>query len=178
MLWPCFVLCAFMPSRTGGTGARICVERGVGGIVVVTLVTVEVWMSWWWNDRGHVGSGRGSRALVHYARSRPSHRREWVSWLGAPMAPRLSRGLHVSLGRGKSTPRGSGAPVLTLPGSGEVEIIPGRAQGLGALMTSWGLGRGENYRSRRLSHPRPFRKARAGWRLALDFERLTCCQRL
>jgi hypothetical protein len=25
-----------VPSRMGGTGARICVERGVGGIVVVT----------------------------------------------------------------------------------------------------------------------------------------------
>jgi hypothetical protein len=29
-----------------------------------------------------------------------------------------------------------------------------------------GLGRGENYRSRRLSRPRPLRKARAGQRLA------------
>jgi hypothetical protein len=79
-------------------GARICVEREVGGIVVVTPVAVEVWMSSWWNDRGHVGSGRGSRAPVHCARSRPSHRREWVPWLVAPVAPRLSRGLHVSLG--------------------------------------------------------------------------------
>jgi hypothetical protein len=26
--------------------------------------------------------------------------------------------------------------------------------------------------------PETFRKARAGWRLALGFERLTCCQRL
>jgi hypothetical protein len=32
-------------------------ERGSGGIVVVTPVTVEVWMSWWWNDQGHVGQG-------------------------------------------------------------------------------------------------------------------------
>jgi hypothetical protein len=32
----------------------------------------------------------------------------------APVAPRLARGLHVSLGRGRSMPRGSGAPVLTL----------------------------------------------------------------
>jgi hypothetical protein len=40
------------------------------------------------------------------------------------------------------------------------------------------LGRGGNYRSRRLSRPRPFRKARVGRRLASGLERLTCCQRL
>jgi hypothetical protein len=37
-------------------GAQNCVERGLGVMVVVTPVTVEVWMSSWWNDRGHVGS--------------------------------------------------------------------------------------------------------------------------
>jgi hypothetical protein len=58
------------------------------------------------------------------------------------VAPRLARGLHVSLRRGRSTLRGSGAPVLTSQGSGEAEIVPERAQGSGALMTSWGLGRG------------------------------------
>jgi hypothetical protein len=62
----------------------------------------------------------------------------------APVAPRLARGLHVSLGRDKSTPRGSGAPVLTLQWSGEAEIVPNGALGSGALMTSWGLGRGRN----------------------------------
>jgi hypothetical protein len=79
-------------------------------------------MSSWWNDRGHVGLESGS-----YARSRPSHQREWVPWLGNPVAPCLARGLHVSLGRGESMLRGSGAFVLTLSGSG-------------ALMTLWGLG--------------------------------------
>jgi hypothetical protein len=39
-------------------------------------------------------------------------------------------------------PRGSGAPVLTLPGSGEAEVILDRAQELSALMTSWELRRG------------------------------------
>jgi hypothetical protein len=39
-------------------------------------------MSWWWNDRGHVGSGRGSHAPVDCAQLRPSHRWEWVPWLG------------------------------------------------------------------------------------------------
>jgi hypothetical protein len=47
--------------------ARICVERGLDGIVVVTPVAVEVWMSWWWIDRGHVGLGRGSHAAVDCA---------------------------------------------------------------------------------------------------------------
>jgi hypothetical protein len=78
-------------------GARIYVERGLGGIVVVTPVAVEVWMSWWWNDRGHVGLGRGSCATVDCAWSRPSHRRERVPRLGALVAPRLARGFHVSL---------------------------------------------------------------------------------
>jgi hypothetical protein len=44
-----------------------------------------------------------------------------------PVAPRLARGLHVSLGRGISAPRGSGTPMLTLQGSGEAEIILDRA---------------------------------------------------
>jgi hypothetical protein len=80
--------------------AQICVEKGLGSIMVVTPIPIEVWMSWWWNDRGHVGSERGSRATVDYARSHLSHRRERVLRLGAPMAPRLARGFHVSLGRG------------------------------------------------------------------------------
>jgi hypothetical protein len=58
--------------------------------------------------------------------------------VGGPVAPRLDRGLRVSLGR--STPSGSGTPVLTLPGSGKAEIVPDRAQGSSALMTSWGSG--------------------------------------
>jgi hypothetical protein len=58
--------------------------------------------------------------------------------VGAPVAPRLARGLHVSLGQGGSMPRGSGAPVLTLQGSGEAEMVPDGAQGSSALMTSWG----------------------------------------
>jgi hypothetical protein len=70
-------------------------------------------MSSWWNDRSHVGLGHGSRAPVDCARSRPSHRREWMPWLGDPVAPHLVRGLHVSLGRGGSMPRGSGA-LMTL----------------------------------------------------------------
>jgi hypothetical protein len=65
-------------------GVRICVERELSGIVVVTPIAVEVWMSSWWNDRGHVGSGRGSRAPVDGARSRPSHRLERVPRLGGP----------------------------------------------------------------------------------------------
>jgi hypothetical protein len=46
---------------------------------------------------------------------------------GGPVAPCLARGLHASLGRGRSTLRGFGAPVLTLQGSGEAEIILDRA---------------------------------------------------
>jgi hypothetical protein len=59
-------------------GAWIYVEMGLGGIVIVTPVAIEVWMLSWWNDRGRVGLGCGFRALVGYVRSRPSHRCERV----------------------------------------------------------------------------------------------------
>jgi hypothetical protein len=90
-------------------GTQIYIERGLSGIVIVTPIAVEVWTLSWWNDRGHVGSGRGSRAPVGCAWSRPSHRWERVPRLGVPVAHRLARGLHVSLGRGESKPRGLGA---------------------------------------------------------------------
>jgi hypothetical protein len=48
----------------------------------------------------------------------------------APVAPRLARGLHASLGRDRRMQRGSGALVLTLQESG-------------ALMTSWDSGEAE-----------------------------------
>jgi hypothetical protein len=57
-----------------------------------------------------------------------------------PVVPCLARGLHASLERGRSMPRGSGAPMLTLQGSGEAEIVSHRAQGSGTLVTSWGSG--------------------------------------
>jgi hypothetical protein len=73
-----FVLCASVLSRMGGMGARICVERGLGGIIVVTLIAIEVWASLWWNDRGHVGSERGSHTLVPCAWSCLSHLQGWA----------------------------------------------------------------------------------------------------
>jgi hypothetical protein len=90
MLWPCLVLCASVPLRTGDMGTRICAERRLGGIMISTLVAVEVWMSWWWNDRGHVGSGHGFRAPIDCAWSRPSHRSERVLRLGVPVAHYLA----------------------------------------------------------------------------------------
>jgi hypothetical protein len=92
MLWPYFVLCTSVSSRMGGTGARICVERGVGGIVVVTPVAVEVWSSSSWNDRAQVGSERGCRVPIDCARSHPSHQRECVPWRGPPWLPVLLEG--------------------------------------------------------------------------------------
>jgi hypothetical protein len=73
--------------------------RGLGGAAAVTPVAVEVWMSSWENDRGHVESGRRSCAPVNGARSRPScrwsgHRvgpRGSPSCLRAPRAPRARR---------------------------------------------------------------------------------------
>jgi hypothetical protein len=115
MLCP-MCLCAIEVGRYGLPDLR---REGLSGIVVITHVAVEVWMPSWWNNQGHVGSGRGSRALVDCARSRPSHRWERVPRLGAPVALRLAGGFHVSLRRGGSELKGSGA-----------------------LMTSQGLGRG------------------------------------
>jgi hypothetical protein len=60
--------------------------------VAITPVAVEVWVSSWWNDWGHVGSGCGSRALIDCARSRPSHRWKGVPWLGGPWLPVLPEG--------------------------------------------------------------------------------------
>jgi hypothetical protein len=64
--------------------------------------------------------------------------------VGALMAPGLARGPYASLGRVGSKPRGSEAPVLTLQGSNEVEIVLDGVQGSGALMTSCGLRQGKN----------------------------------
>jgi hypothetical protein len=64
-------MCVSMPSRMGEMDAWVCIERGLGGMVIIIPVAVEVWMTSWWNDRGHVESGRGSCAPIDYAWSCP-----------------------------------------------------------------------------------------------------------
>jgi hypothetical protein len=76
--------------KVAGACTGIFVVRGLGGMAAVIPVAVEVWMSSWENDWGHVKFGHHSRAPVDCARSCPSHRWERVPWLGAPMAPRLA----------------------------------------------------------------------------------------
>jgi hypothetical protein len=100
-------------------GTWIFIERGLGGIVVVTPIAVEVCLASWWNDQGHVRSGCDSCAPVDCAWSRPSHRREWVPRFGPPWLAVL--------------PEGSMCP------SSEAEVSRG-VQAL--LMTPRGLGRG------------------------------------
>jgi hypothetical protein len=51
-------------------------REGVGGIVAITPIYVEVWTLSRWNDYGHIGSERGSLAVVHCAWSCTSHRWE------------------------------------------------------------------------------------------------------
>jgi hypothetical protein len=72
-------------------------REGVGSIVAITPVTVEVWMSWWWNDRGHVWIR--ARFPCSYSlctvMSIPSA--GMGTTVRAPKAPRLARGLHASL---------------------------------------------------------------------------------
>jgi hypothetical protein len=126
----CFVLCASMPSRMSSTCAQICIERGLGGTVTVTPITVEVWMSSWRNDRGHVWIR--ARFPCSYSlctvMSVPSAGMGTV--VRAPVAPRLARGLHVFLERGRSMPRGSGSLVLTLQG-GQGENCSRQGAGVG-----------------------------------------------
>jgi hypothetical protein len=84
------------------------------GVVPVLLLTVH----------GHVHPIGGSGC------------RGW----GAPVAPRLTRGFHVSLGRGGSGLKGSSA-LMTSRGSGEAKKMPPEApispetspQGLGGM---------------------------------------------
>jgi hypothetical protein len=64
---------------------------------------------------------------------------------GGPCGSRpCQRALRVPWARRKCA-KGSGAPVLTLQGLSEAEIVPDGVQGSRALMTSWGLERGENW---------------------------------
>jgi hypothetical protein len=105
-------------------GAQICVERELGGIVVVTPVAVEVWMSSWWNDRGHIGLGRGFRAPVDCARSRPSHRQGRVPWLGGSRgSPSCQRVPRVPRRDGKMSPEASISPETSPQGSGGMEFV-------------------------------------------------------
>jgi hypothetical protein len=134
-------LCASVPSRMGGLCPLICVERGLCGIVVVYPVAVEVWTSWWGNDRGHVGSEVHTFLSTVQDRVRPISGNGCCS--GGARSSWSCQGRHASLRRGGSVPRGSGAPVPMLEGSGEAENAPDGLQGLGALMMSWGLGRGK-----------------------------------
>jgi hypothetical protein len=128
----------------GGACTRICLERGLGGIVVVTPVAVEVWTSSWWNDQSHVWirAQFPCSCLLYTIMSIPSAGMGAV--VRATVASYLTRGLHVSLGRGRSTPRGSGAPMLMLQGSGEAEITHDRVQESGAFDDVMGLERGES----------------------------------
>jgi hypothetical protein len=105
MLWPCSVLCASVPSRMGGACTQICVERELGGIVVVTPIGVEVRTSSWWNDRSHVGLERGSYIPVHRAWSCMSHRQEWTSWWGPRGSPPCQRAPCVPQARQKYAKR-------------------------------------------------------------------------
>jgi hypothetical protein len=87
----------------------------------------------------------------------------------APVASHLARGLHSSFGRGRSTPRGSGAPVFRLQGSSEAEVVPDRSWGLGEVKTTTRGACLAQDLSARLGWD-------GGWLSGL--ERLTCCQRL
>jgi hypothetical protein len=49
--------------------------------------------------------------------------------VGPTRLPASPEALTRPLGEVESMPRGSGAPVLTLQGSGETEIVPDRGQG-------------------------------------------------
>jgi hypothetical protein len=92
-------LCAVEDGRHGRPDLR---REGVSWYSGRYPVVVEVWMSSWWNDRGHIGLGRGFRASVDCAQSRPSHRWERVPQLGGPCRlPSCQRVTHVPRARRK-----------------------------------------------------------------------------
>jgi hypothetical protein len=95
-------------------------KEGVGGIVVVTPVAVEVWSSSWWNEQSHVGSERGSHVPIHCAGLCPSHQWEWAPWWGPMRLLVLPEGATHPSGKAENAPRGSGTLMMSW-GSGEVE---------------------------------------------------------
>jgi hypothetical protein len=124
VLWPCFVLCASVPSRMDGTCARICVERGGRWHSCRYPRPVEVWTLSWWNDRCHVGSERGSRVPVHCAWSCPSHRREWALWWEPPWLPILSEGFTCPSGETELCQDGRALPCLRCMGRTRRKSFP------------------------------------------------------
>jgi hypothetical protein len=89
--------------RTGGTGAQICVERGLGGIVVVAPVVVEVWMPSWWNDRVMLGLGVVPVLLLTmHGHVSPIGRSGCHGW-GPRGSPSCERAPHVPRARRKYT---------------------------------------------------------------------------
>jgi hypothetical protein len=143
MLWPCFVLCTSVPSRMGDTGAQIRVDRRGrwyscryprcyrGMDVVVVEWPESCWVRAWFPRS----------CSLCMVTSVPSPGR--VSWWGPPWLPALPEGSTCPSGEAEVCHEGRALPCLRCRGSGEAEIVPDRAQGSDALMTSWGSGETE-----------------------------------
>jgi hypothetical protein len=87
--WGHALTCTPLCREVDGAYAGIFVARGLDDIAAVTPVVVEVWMSSWWNDRGHVESGDHSFASL--TMHGHVHHVDRVSIVvGAPVAPRLA----------------------------------------------------------------------------------------
>jgi hypothetical protein len=129
--------------RTSDMGAWICIEWGLGGIVAVTPVALEIWMPSWWNNWGSCWI------------------RAWFQcsyWLcTVTSVPSVEAGDTVGGPWLTVLPEGSTCPL------GEVEVSWG---GRALWWYHRGSGEAEKCRSRRPSHPRRLRKARVGWSLS------------
>jgi hypothetical protein len=117
--------------------------RGLGGTAAITPATVEVWMSSWENDRGHIESGHGFGAPVDCAWSRPSRRWSEHRARGPHGSPFLLEGSTCPSGEAEMRRGGSSAfddamwlrrdremspetpivPEASLQGSGEIELV-------------------------------------------------------
>jgi hypothetical protein len=76
--------------------------------VIVIPIVVEVWTLSWWNVRATLGQGMVPVLLLAmHGHVHPISGSRCHDW-GVPVAHCLAKGSHVSLGRGKSNPRGSG----------------------------------------------------------------------
>jgi hypothetical protein len=106
-------------------------------------VTVEVWTSWWWNDRGHVWIRAWFARSCSPCTVMSVLSAGMVAAVRASVAPRLARGLHTSLGQDRSMPRGRALPCLRCRGWARQKLFSTGRRGRALWWRHGGLGEAE-----------------------------------